>query len=142
MYFLCFVLCYQCWITPQSYSVVTNYELPFTPHTVACIHLVNSYNIMKIYCVNMQKSCLFPYLAMDTHHCISTLKLWDVVCLKQQWQESIIKCYSVISSFSECILLSRKRVRQRTILEFACACVWFWMKYQFCAMYTYLSTFR
>lgn len=62
-------------------------------HTAACIRFVN--NIMETYCVNMQKSLFFlisdGYSPLYKH-----IKLWDVVCLKQRWQETIIKmlrCY-------------------------------------------------
>lgn len=52
---------------------------------------------MKIYCVNMQN--IFFFLISDGYSPLyKHIKLWDVVCLKQQRQGIIIKCYGVISS--------------------------------------------
>lgn len=91
---------------------------------------------MKIYCVNMQKSF---FLISDGYSPLyKHIKLWDVVCLKQECQETIIKC--VICSLGS-VYFCQENVRQRTVLEFACACVWFWMKYVVQCI-TYLNTLQ
>lgn len=52
---------------------------------------------MKIYIVLTCRN--FFFLISDGYSPLyKHVKLWDVVCLKQQWQETIIKCYGVISS--------------------------------------------
>lgn len=66
----------------------------------------------------------YSYLVMDTHHCIKHVKNCEMKLRKYYGKSTMLMLLFVVVVVTVSYF-GKERVWQRTVLEFACACVWF-----------------